>query len=364
MKCSVCKFYSRSLLRCTLGKVNPPSLRKTREVAQLMGYSYICDKNDFKETSLTNKGDTTMKKTKKAVVQTSKPDLKTAENTAKAVLYFDKLISERKPLSLLYKGKEIQFREDYNSSSGFSLYGESEDTLYALLDKLTREKAASEDRAAICNKLLATSPLSGDFNWAEKQLNKCLPKLTLNELATTAKTLLSSLLNCQVEYKSETYDYSTSEYKITLSLVLDNKYLPFIWQQKRLHTEDVCTGLTISLNTIKHEFCIKPEIVNSIGRKNLSAKIGSVEQLITYCNTFEATLKYIFFTQSNEPSISHVYCTHLTWLAFLGKDFKHMIAVQKLSYTTIWSDKDYTTVLSWKCEFEKQRKNNEELYSK
>ena len=306
-----------------------------------------------------------MKKTKKATVQTSKPDLKVAENTAKAVLYFDKLISERKPLSLLYKGQELEFREDYNSSSGFSLYGKSEDALYALLDKLTREKVTSEDRAAICHKLLATSPLSGNFNWAEKQLNKHLPKLTLNELATTAKTLLSSLLNCQVEYKSETYDYSTSEYKITLGLVLDNKYLPFIWQQKRLRTEDVCTGLTISLNTIKHEFYIRPEITSSISRKSLSAKINSIEQLMDYCNTFETAIKYIFFTQSNEPSISHVYCAHINWLAFLGKDFQHKIAVEKLSHTTtIWSDKDYKTVLSWKYEFEKERKNNEELYSK
>lgn len=317
----------------------------------------------------TNKVNTIMKKVKKSVLSVSKPDLKTAENTAKAVLYFDKLINEHKPLSLMYKGQEIQFREDH-TSSGFSCYYESENVLYTALDKAVKEKVGhlditSEGCAAVYYRLLAAGPLSGNFNWAEKQLNKYLPKLTLNELATTAKTLLSSLLNCQVEYKSETYDYSTSEYKITLGLVLGSKYLPFIWQQKRLHTEEVCTGLTISLNTIKHEFCIKPETTSFISEKNLSTKIGSIEQLIAYCNTFDAVLKYIFFTQSNEPSISHVYCTHTNWLAFLGKDFQHKIAVEKLSHmATIWSDKDYKTVLSWSHEFEKQRKNNEELYSK
>ena len=320
----------------------------------------------------TNEGNTIMKKTSKASKVNPKPELRTAENTAKATLYFNKLISEHKPLILLYKNQELQFIENSYSSSKFCVDYKSEDTLHNLLGELVKKKLLSlglhhspNCYTAARDKIYNDSPLGGNFNWAEKQLNKYLPKLTLNELATTAKTLLSSLLNCQVEYKSETYDYSTSEYKITLGLVLGSKYLPFIWQQKRLHTEEVCTGLTISLNTVKHEFCIKPETTSFISEKNLSTKIGSIEQLIAYCNTFDAVLKYIFFTQSNEPSISHVYCTHTNWLAFLGKDFQHKIAVEKLSHiATIWSDKDYKTVLSWKYEFEKERKNNEELYSK
>ena len=52
MKCSECNLYSKGLKRCTLGKVNPASYAKTKEIAQLMGYSYICNKCQFKEKLL------------------------------------------------------------------------------------------------------------------------------------------------------------------------------------------------------------------------------------------------------------------------------------------------------------------------
>lgn len=44
MKCSKCMNYSRSLMRCTQGKINPlkVSIKNGVETAQIMGLDYFC----------------------------------------------------------------------------------------------------------------------------------------------------------------------------------------------------------------------------------------------------------------------------------------------------------------------------------
>ena len=310
-----------------------------------------------------------MKKTYRANQTIAKPSLKTAENTAKAIAYFDQLARARKALSLPYKGKELLFNEDSYSSSGLKLQYSSMDTVHEVLEQQLRNKHGlvpnTEKFTTSYEKLLSTSPLSDDFNWAEKFLNKAMPGMALQELADLAKSCLSSVLNCQIELTLDMYDYTTAEYKITLGPVVMNKHLPFIWQQKRLNTSAVCTGLTIGLDTTKHEFYVVPELTNFVGENRFKTRLTSAAQLKDGCATFENILKYVFFTQSNEPSISHVYCTPLAWLSFLDKDFQHKIAQEnRVNMCTIWSDAKAKNVLSWKEEFEKHRNSYEELYSK
>lgn len=46
--CGKCASYSRALLRCTLGKVNPRTLKGTKEVIQMMGPSAVCGHSKWK----------------------------------------------------------------------------------------------------------------------------------------------------------------------------------------------------------------------------------------------------------------------------------------------------------------------------
>lgn len=41
-KCSKCGHYSRSLQRCLLGKINPPTIKGGVDAVRFMGFSYIC----------------------------------------------------------------------------------------------------------------------------------------------------------------------------------------------------------------------------------------------------------------------------------------------------------------------------------
>jgi len=43
--CRSCQLYSRSLLRCVNGKINPPTLKGAVSAAIIMGPSYICDRD-------------------------------------------------------------------------------------------------------------------------------------------------------------------------------------------------------------------------------------------------------------------------------------------------------------------------------
>ena len=47
--CSKCQYYSFPLRRCTLGKINPPTLKGAREAAKQMGTAYICQFSKWKE---------------------------------------------------------------------------------------------------------------------------------------------------------------------------------------------------------------------------------------------------------------------------------------------------------------------------
>ena len=40
--CSVCAQYSRQLLRCKMGKINPRTIKGGVDAARFMGISYIC----------------------------------------------------------------------------------------------------------------------------------------------------------------------------------------------------------------------------------------------------------------------------------------------------------------------------------
>jgi hypothetical protein len=42
MNCSACPNYSKALLRCKHGKVNPRTVKQYNEVVALMGLSYVC----------------------------------------------------------------------------------------------------------------------------------------------------------------------------------------------------------------------------------------------------------------------------------------------------------------------------------
>lgn len=57
MKCTQCEHYSKQLWRCKLGKSNPPSLKKTKEVMMFMGSGYVCSLNDHKKTALAELGE-------------------------------------------------------------------------------------------------------------------------------------------------------------------------------------------------------------------------------------------------------------------------------------------------------------------
>ena len=47
--CGKCSSYSRSLVRCKLGKANPRIKRSTRDAMILFGASYICNHNQWKQ---------------------------------------------------------------------------------------------------------------------------------------------------------------------------------------------------------------------------------------------------------------------------------------------------------------------------
>jgi len=40
--CSKCEYYSRGLSRCTLGKINPPTIKGGLNAIRYMGLGYIC----------------------------------------------------------------------------------------------------------------------------------------------------------------------------------------------------------------------------------------------------------------------------------------------------------------------------------
>ena len=42
MKCSKCGYYSRPLLRCKLGKINPPTLKGGAQAMEYFGFNYLC----------------------------------------------------------------------------------------------------------------------------------------------------------------------------------------------------------------------------------------------------------------------------------------------------------------------------------
>lgn len=48
MKCTKCNCYSFALRRCTLGRINPNSVKGCVEAARVMGWEYICEKCDSK----------------------------------------------------------------------------------------------------------------------------------------------------------------------------------------------------------------------------------------------------------------------------------------------------------------------------
>ena len=43
MKCSKCRYYSYSLRRCKLGKINPRTKKDTISAARIMELDYICN---------------------------------------------------------------------------------------------------------------------------------------------------------------------------------------------------------------------------------------------------------------------------------------------------------------------------------
>jgi len=47
-----CPYYSRALKKCKLGKANPTTEKRTLEVVELMGWSYICMRNPWKKEAL------------------------------------------------------------------------------------------------------------------------------------------------------------------------------------------------------------------------------------------------------------------------------------------------------------------------
>lgn len=52
MNCRDCRYYAKSKFRCSLGKVNPKTDKKSEEVAALMGWSYICNYNTTKQDKI------------------------------------------------------------------------------------------------------------------------------------------------------------------------------------------------------------------------------------------------------------------------------------------------------------------------
>ena len=51
-KCSKCEYYSRSLGRCKLGKINPRTRKGAKDAASFMGWGYICGWNKWKQRKL------------------------------------------------------------------------------------------------------------------------------------------------------------------------------------------------------------------------------------------------------------------------------------------------------------------------
>lgn len=49
MGCRKCENYSRALLRCKLGMINPRTIKGACEAARVMGISYICDKEGMRK---------------------------------------------------------------------------------------------------------------------------------------------------------------------------------------------------------------------------------------------------------------------------------------------------------------------------
>jgi len=47
--CTKCQAYSRRARRCLYGKANPRTKRGVREAASIMGISYICSYNKWKQ---------------------------------------------------------------------------------------------------------------------------------------------------------------------------------------------------------------------------------------------------------------------------------------------------------------------------
>lgn len=51
--CGKCDLYSRSLLRCKNGKINPRTLKDTVSTMKIMGVTYICGFCKWKRTAIT-----------------------------------------------------------------------------------------------------------------------------------------------------------------------------------------------------------------------------------------------------------------------------------------------------------------------